>query len=67
MRYDLNHSDIAWIEGTLSNDEDSTDAELQDYFQSNGLTAEQAIGVLSHRMDYLNDIVADGAGPLWDD
>lgn len=67
MRYDLNHSDIAWIEGTLSNDEDSTDEELQAYFEANGLTAKQATGVLSHRMDYLNDIVSDGAGPLCDD
>lgn len=67
MRYNLNRSDIAWIEGTLSNDEDSTDEELQAYFEASGLTAKQATGVLSHRMDYLNDIVSDGAGPLCDD
>ena len=41
MRYDLNTADIDWIEGTLSNDEESTHAELQAYFQSNGLTAEE--------------------------
>lgn len=66
MKYELKHDDIAWIEGVLSNDENSTDAELVDYFQGNGLTAEQAQGVVSHRADYLDAIVFDGQGPLWE-
>jgi len=57
--------DIRWIEQVLSNDENSTDEELVAYFQQNGLTAQQAQDVVSHRGAYLNDIVFDGQGPLW--
>lgn len=59
--------DIRWIEQVLSNDENSTDQELIAYFQANGLTAQQAMDVVSHRDAYLNDIVFDGQGPLWED
>ena len=62
----LNADDIRWIEGVLSNDENSTDKELLAYFQQNGLSAQQAKDVVAHRDTYLNDIVSDGAGPLWE-
>ncbi|GAB3513153.1 hypothetical protein [Pseudoxanthomonas daejeonensis] len=62
----LNADDIRWIEGVLSNDENSTDEELLAYFQQNGLSAQQATDVVAHRDTYLNDIVSDGAGPLWE-
>ena len=58
--------DIRWIEQVLSNDENSTDKELVAYFQQNGLTNQQAQDVVSHRDAYLNDIVFDGSGPLWE-
>lgn len=63
----LTANDIRWIEGVLSNDEVSTDEELVAYFQDNGLTAQQAQDVVAHRTTYLNDIVFDGQGPLWDE
>ena len=66
IKYGLKHEDIAWIEGVLSNDENSTDDELLVYFQVNGLTADQASEVVAHRSTYLNDLVFDGTGPLWD-
>lgn len=62
----LTADDIRWIEGVLSNDEVSTDDELVDYFQANGLSAQQARDVVAHRTTYLNDIVSEGAGPLWE-
>lgn len=62
----LSADDIRWIEGVLSNDENSTDDELLAYFQDNGLSAQQARDVVSHRDTYLGDIVFDGAGPLWE-
>ena len=62
----LTADDIRWIEQVLSNDENSTDEELVDYFQQNGLTAQQAQDVVAHRDAYLNDIVIDGQGPLWE-
>jgi len=62
----LSADDIRWIEGVLSNDENSSDDELRDYFQANGLTARQARDVVSHRAAYLDDIVFDGSGPLWE-
>jgi len=62
----LTANDIRWIEGVLSNDEVSTDEELLEYFQGNGLSAQQARDVVAHRSTYLNDIVFDGAGPLWE-
>lgn len=62
----LTTQDLHWIEGVLSNDENSTDEELVAYFQSNGLELQQARDVVSHRDTYLNDIVIDGQGPLWE-
>lgn len=62
----LTADDIRWIESVLSNDENSTDEELLVYFQQNGLSAQQATDVVAHRDTYLNDIVSDGAGPLWE-
>ena len=62
----LTADNIRWIEGVLSNDENSTDEELLAYFQQNGLSAQQATDVVAHRDTYLNDIVSDGAGPLWE-
>ena len=63
----LTTQDIRWIESVLSNDEESTDDELVAYFQDNGLTAQQAQDVVAHRATYLNDVVFDGQGPLWDE
>lgn len=62
----LTAQDIRWIEDVLSNDENSTDDELVEYFQANGLTSQQAKSVIEHRLTYLNDIVFDGQGPLWE-
>lgn len=62
----LNTQSIRWIESVLSNDEESTDDELVAYFQDNGLTAQQAQDVVAHRTTYLNDVVFDRQGPLWD-
>lgn len=66
LKYGLTHDNIEWIEGVLSNDENSTKEELVEYFTRNGLTAEQAQTVVQHRDDYLNDILFNGSGPLWD-
>ncbi|WP_303749306.1 hypothetical protein [Stenotrophomonas pigmentata] len=66
LKYGLNYGDIEWIEGVLANDENSTNEELVEYFTGNGLTADQAQAVVQHRDDYLNDIVFNGSGPLWD-
>ena len=62
----LTANDIRWIEQVLSNDENSTDEELIAYFQQNDLTNQQAQDVVSHRDAYLNDVVFDGQGPLWE-
>lgn len=62
----IKQDDIRWIEQVLSNDENSTDEELVDYFKANGLTERQAIWAVSHRDAYLNDVVFDGQGPLWE-
>ncbi|WP_140722524.1 hypothetical protein [Pseudomonas sp. Hp2] len=62
----LTAQDIHWIEGVLSNDEESTDEELIAYFQANGLTARQARDVVAHRAIYLNNVVFHGQGPLWE-
>lgn len=67
LKFGLKLEDIDWIEGTLSNDENSTDEELVAYFRSNGLTAEQAEAVVACRLDYLSDIIFNGQGALWED
>ncbi|MFO6204308.1 hypothetical protein ACLBVK_34955, partial [Pseudomonas aeruginosa] len=48
------------VEGSLSNDEVSSDEEMQEYFISNGLTEEQAQQALTYRDQYLNNIYLDG-------
>ena len=42
------------VEGSLSNDEVSSDEEMLAYFISNGLTEEQARQALTYRDQYLN-------------
>ena len=64
LRYGLTDGKVAWVEDVLSNDENSTDAELLTYFVSQGLSQEQAKGVLVHRQDYLINIYFTGQGPL---
>lgn len=55
---------LAFIEGQLSNDETSTDAELQEHFIANGLTEEQAQQALTYRAQYLSNIYLDGFTPI---
>lgn len=64
IRYELTAEQWSWVEDVLSNDDCSTDAELLTYFVSQGLSQEQAGGVLSHRQDYLVNIYFTGQGPL---
>ncbi|MCV6328287.1 hypothetical protein, partial [Pseudomonas aeruginosa] len=52
------------VEGSLSNDEVSSDEEMQEYFISNGLTEEQARQALTYRDQYLNNIYLDGFTPI---
>ena len=51
------------VEGSLSNDEVSSDEEMQEYFISNGLE-EQAQQALTYRDQYLNNIYLDGFTPI---
>ena len=66
LKYRLTHGDIEWIEGVLANDENSSDEELVAYFIGNGLTARQAQCVVMHSDSYLNEVIFNGDGPLWD-
>ncbi|HHG5367074.1 TPA: hypothetical protein ACPWM7_003993 [Pseudomonas aeruginosa] len=52
------------IEGSLSNDEVSSDEEMLGYFIDNGLTEEQAQQALTYRDQYLNNIYLDGFTPI---
>lgn len=52
------------VEGSLSNDEVSSDEEMLEYFISNGLTEEQARQALTYRDQYLNNIYLDGFTPI---
>ncbi|EOE7418304.1 MULTISPECIES: hypothetical protein [Gammaproteobacteria] len=52
------------VEGSLSNDEVSSDEEMQEYFIRNGLTEEQARQALTYRDQYLNNIYLDGFTPI---
>jgi hypothetical protein len=45
-----------WIESTLKNDEESSDAGLVDYFMHGGITREEALKAVSQRDDCLNDM-----------
>ncbi len=52
------------VEGSLSNDEVSSDEEMLGYFIDNGLTEEQARQALTYRDQYLNNIYLDGFTPI---
>ncbi|MCC4589646.1 hypothetical protein LL974_00705 [Xanthomonas campestris pv. cannae] len=55
---------LAFVEGQLSNDETSTDEELQAHFAANGLTEGQAWQALTYRAQYLSNIYLDGFTPI---
>ncbi|MGE4339563.1 MAG: hypothetical protein AB7E55_26890 [Pigmentiphaga sp.] len=55
---------VKLVEGSLSNDEVSSDEEMLEYFISNGLTEEQARQALTYRSQYLNNIYLDGFTPI---
>lgn len=63
-RYGLDAKAIECIEDVLSNDENSTNAELVDYFLKQGMSRLQAESVLRHREDYLLNLYRTGEGPL---
>lgn len=52
------------IEDVLSNDENSTNAELVEYFLKQGLSRLQSESVLRHREEYLLNLYRIGEGPL---
>ncbi len=52
------------VEGSLSNDEVSSDEEMLEYFIGNGLTEEQARQALTYRDQYLNNIYLEGFTPI---
>lgn len=52
------------VEGSLSNDEVSSDEEMLEYFISNGLTEAQARQALTHRDQYLDNIYLEGFTPI---
>ena len=60
----LSPSLLALVEGSLSNDEVSSDEEMLEYFINNGLTEEQARQALTYRDQYLNNIYLDGFTPI---
>jgi hypothetical protein len=64
FRYGLLPEIVRWVEDVLSNDENSTNAELASYFHRQGLSRLQAESVLRHREDYLLNIYRTGEGPL---
>ena len=55
---------IQLVEDTLSNDENSTDAELVLYLNNNGLVREQAIHALRYRELYLSNLWVAGCTPI---
>ena len=64
FKYGLSNGQVVCAEEVLSNDENGTDAEILAYLVSQGISREQAKGVLSHRQDYLINIYFTGKGPL---
>ncbi len=52
------------VEGSLSNDEVSSDEEMLAYFIDNGLSEEQARQALTYRDQYLNNISLEGFTPI---
>jgi len=65
-RYGLDAKAVECIEDVLSNDENSTNAELVEYFLKQGLNRLQAESVLQHREDYLLTLYRTREGPLHD-
>ena len=63
-RYGLDAKSVEWVEDVLSNDENSTNAELVEYFLKHGVRRLQAESVLWHREDYLLNLYRTGDGPL---
>jgi len=63
-RYGLDAKAVEWVEDVLSNDENSTNSELVEYFQQQGMSRLQAQSVMRHREDYLFHIYRTGEGPL---
>lgn len=63
-RYGLESKAVECVEDVLSNDENSTNAELVEYFLKQGLSRLQAELVLRHREDYLLNVYRIGEGPL---
>ena len=63
-RYGLESKAVECVEDVLSNDENSTNAELVEYFLTEGLSRLQVESVLRHREDYLINIYRTGEGPL---
>ena len=55
---------LALVEGSLSNDEVSSDEEMLAYFIDNGLSEEQARQALTYRDQYLNTISLEGFTPI---
>ena len=60
----LSPSLLALVEGSLSNDEVSSDEEMLEYFISNGLTEAQARQALTYPAHYLNVLSRDGFTPI---
>lgn len=52
------------VEGSLYNDDVSSDEEMLEYFISNGLTEEQARQALTYRAQYLKNIYLEGFTPI---
>lgn len=63
-RYGLDAKAVECVEDVLSNDENSTNAELVEYFLRQGLSRLQAESVLRHREEYLLNIFRKSQGPL---
>lgn len=65
-RYGLDAKSVEWVEDVLSNDENSTNAELVEYLLKQGLNRFQAESALRHREDYLLNLYRTREGPLHD-
>lgn len=60
----LSRSLLAYVEGQLSNDEDSSNEDMLDYFVNNGLTVAQAHQALTYRDRYQSNIYRTGFTPI---
>lgn len=60
----LSSAQVALVEGTLSNDEVSSDEEITALFIEGGLTEDQARRALTYRDRYLNATYLDGYTPI---